>query len=357
MKVTVIGAGAVGSWFGGLLAHHHPRTEVLFLARGPHREQIHRTGRVILKGRGGARNAPVTIADDVAQIAGSDFVLLTVKSRATEDAIRSSQPHLGNATVISIQNGINQHVLTKYLPPERLVMGVTATNMAILEPGTVNLQRDGPSLLGPPSQEMSMDQTQKAVRMLRTTGMTICSEPNILGAQYNKMAFNALGCAAALSESNIISDGILHDRWRACVAVPLHRECKIILEQAGIEITRTPGLSDVYRFGRLLQTLGAPISGKITKGVARMFFSKRPVLFSVYLDLKAGKPTEVESINGEIVRLAQKCGCRAPYNEKVVELVHELERREARMFLPREEVIARFMDLTRDTRQETRPVL
>lgn len=186
MKVTVMGAGAVGSWFGGLLAYHNPHMDVVFFARGAHREQMRRAGHVVLTGRWPARQARVTIADDVAETSGSHFVLLTVKSHATEGAIRSVLPHLGNATVISIQNGINQHTLTKYLPPQRLVMGMTATNMAILEPGTVRLQRDGPTLLGPPSREVSLEATQKAVRMLRASGMKTGSEPNILGRNTTK---------------------------------------------------------------------------------------------------------------------------------------------------------------------------
>jgi 2-dehydropantoate 2-reductase len=172
--------------------------------------------------------------------------------------------------------------------------------------------------------------------------MRILTEPNVLGSQYNKMVFNALGCASALSASNIISQGILDDAWRQAIGRPLHDECMSILGAARIQIARTASLSDVYRFRRLLKLLDQPIAGSLVKLIARTFFNPRPILFSVYVDLKNGRPTEIESLNGQFVRLAQQSSCPAPYNRKVVELVHQLERQPSGSFFSREEVIRQF---------------
>ena len=149
MKISVLGAGAIGSLMGGLIKHHDPETEVLLIARGEHGEQMRRQGGVNLQGEWGEWHIPLPVSDSPADIAGSTLVLLTVKSPATEEAICAAKDYLGDATLLSIQNGVNQRTLVRYLAPEQLVMGVTATNMAVSPPGTVSLQRNGPTLLGP----------------------------------------------------------------------------------------------------------------------------------------------------------------------------------------------------------------
>lgn len=342
MKVSILGAGAIGSWYGGRLACYDPSTEVLLFARGAHRDQLERTGKLTLRHGQSTQEVPVTLGEKLSELQGSDFVLLTVKSQATAEAIQSALPYLGDAVVVSIQNGINQTTLSKYVPEERLVMGMTATNMAIVEPGKVDLQRDGTTVIGPPREEVSMHHTRRAAELLRKSRMRIQTEVNVLGAQYNKLAFNALGCASALSASNIISEGLLHDGWRRQIAWPLHRECLSIIKAAGVRLARTASLSDAVRFRRLLKLLDSPVAGTAVKWIARTFFNPRPILFSVRVDLEEGKPTEIESLNGHFVWLAGRHDCPAPYNRKVVALVHQLEQRGANPFLTREEVMAQF---------------
>ena len=345
MKVSILGAGAIGSWYGGRLAYHCPDIEVLFFARGDHGDHLRRTGKVTLRHAKKCHQVDVTLADDIAELQGSDVVLLAVKSQATTAAMESALPYLGDAVLVSIQNGINQTTLANYVREDRLVMGMTATNMAIVEPGTVDLQRDGPTVIGPPHKNVPMKNTWLASEVLSKSRMRIVVEANVLGAQYNKLAFNALGCASALSASNIISEGILNDAWRAAIAWPLHDECTSILDSAGIQVTRTASLSDVTRFRRLLRLLDRPVAGAVVKFVAQSFFNPRPILFSVRVDLQHGKPTEVDSLNGQFVRLADQIGCRAPYNRKVVELVHQLEGQGPGSFLTRDEVVAQFARL------------
>ena len=102
MKVAVLGAGAVGSMMGGLIKHGAPDVEVLLFARGEHREAMRQQGGVVLRGPWGNARVPVPVADHLEELRHSDFVLPTVKSPATEAAIRSAADHLGNAIVVSM---------------------------------------------------------------------------------------------------------------------------------------------------------------------------------------------------------------------------------------------------------------
>jgi len=88
-----------------------------------------------------------------------------------------------------------------------------------------------------------------------------------------------------------------------------------------------------------------PIAGPAIAFGARRLFNRRPIIFSLQQDLQRRKPTEVDYVNGEIVRLAGSVGVAAPANELVVRLVRQLEQRGDGSFLRRDEVIQRFAEL------------
>ena len=100
MKVSVLGAGAIGSMFGGLLQQHSSDLEVLLVTRGEHGETISQRGAIDLAGPWGKQSVAIQNTQDIAAIADSDYVFLTVKSQGTEAAIRAAQPYLGAATIV-----------------------------------------------------------------------------------------------------------------------------------------------------------------------------------------------------------------------------------------------------------------
>jgi 2-dehydropantoate 2-reductase len=347
MKISVLGAGAIGSMLGGLIKHHVPRSEVLLLARGEHGRAVRDAGQLRLEGSWGAHEVPVTVADDVAELIDSDYVLVTVKSHDTEQAITAAVPYLGDAIVISIQNGINDDVLARYVDPRRLVMGMTATNMAIVRPGLVSTQLDGVTVVGPRPDGVNAQAANKAAELLRSTRLQTQEHPNILGVRYNKLALNTVGYASCLSRSNFITEAVCYRPWRRQVGLPLAQECIRVFERAGITLARIAGRPDIYGFTRFLKRLDSPLMGPLVGAAARMIYNRKPIIYSLYQDLLHGKKTEVDFINGEIVRLAAASGSRAPYNTTVVALCHELERRGAAEFWTREQVIERLAAIDR----------
>ena len=350
MKVSVVGAGAIGSMLGGLIKYHAPEIEVLLIMRGEHGERVSEDGAIHLDGPWGRHDVPVDISSDVEDITGSDFVLLTVKSQATEEAIQSAAPHLGEAIVISIQNGINDDTLLAHVPAHRLVMGMTATNMAILEPGSVSLQLDGSTVVGPFEDGSNLQAAGQAAELLRKTSLQIDEHPNIRGVRYTKLAINALGYASCLSDSNFITGAVCNRPWRQRVGLPIVDECVAAFEKAGIEMAKIPGRPDVERFRGVLRLLNKPLIGDVVAFAAKRMYNKKPIVFSLGQDLRHHKRTEVDHINGAIVRLAESHGLQAPCNAKVVELVHELEARQtgdssSNVFFSPDEVIARFQQI------------
>lgn len=351
LKVSVLGAGAIGSLLGGLIKHHVPDEEVLLIVRGQHGNEIDRQGFVELNGPWPTRRPSVAVSFDVKDIAGSDYVLVTVKSQATDAAIHAASPYLGHATVISVQNGFNDETLLQYVPADKLVMGLTATNVAIVQPGSVSLQFAGPIVVGPNSDGSNLDASADAAELLRQTGLKIYEDANVQGARYNKLAINAPGFASCLSQSNFITEGVCHGPWRRQVGLPLVDECIRVYEQAGVNLSRIPGVPDVGQLRRSFRLFDKPILGSIAAAVARRKYNKRPLVYSLYQDLLRGRGTEVDLTNGAIVRLAEASGCDAPYNSLVVALTHELEERGPGSFFTRDEVIQRFERADRPVEQ------
>lgn len=350
MKLSVIGAGAIGSMFGGLVKLRDPSVEVLFVARGAHGDAMRRQGHVVLEGPWGVEKAAVSVTSQIQDIAGSDVCLFTVKSQVTEETIRQAAPHLGSAVLVSIQNGINGRLLANYVPPARLVPGITATNMAILTPGRVSLQLNGTTLIGEmPDNDSTapFEAAHLAAAVLRKSGLRIDVHPNVLGVQYNKLAVNALGYASVLSQSNFITEAILDRSWRTAVGLPILDECLEAYRRAAIRLAPIPGVPNVQRFRNVLRLLSRPLTGGALAFGARKLFNRKPIVFSLQQDLLRGKPTEIDFVNGEIMRLAREHGGDAPANALVVELVHELEQRGAGQFFSHDEVVQKFQSLRR----------
>jgi 2-dehydropantoate 2-reductase len=345
MKVSVLGAGAVGSMFGALLKRDAPDIEVMLIVRGEHGNAIQKRQAVVVDGPWGESSVPIKASFDCADVAGSDIVFVTVKSHASEEAARAAARYWSDATVVSIQNGINERLLARHVDARQLVMGMTATNIAIVEPGRVSLQLGGATILGPPlghAASRRLDAATNVLRRIRCHALRFGSSPNIAGMRYNKLAVNALGYASCLSASNFISEALCDRAWREVVALPIIAECRHVFARAGIPLEAIPGVPSLRRLGRLTRMMSWPVIGRGIHFGARRKFDRKPIVFSLQRDLMRGKPTEVEYINGEVVRLAATVGATAPMNAEVVRMVHELEQRGAGSFFSRDEVIRRF---------------
>jgi 2-dehydropantoate 2-reductase len=271
--------------------------------------------------------------------------LFTVKSRDSADTARQIEPLLDDAIVVSIQNGINQSTLLQFIRPDRLLVGMTATNMALVEPGVVSLQRNGISVIGSPTGDVPAAVVNRASELLGRSGLPFEASDNILGVQYNKLLMNTMGYTSVVSSSDFIRDGILSRAWRNEVALPLLNEGLAVLGAAGIQLQRTRGISDVLRFKRLLHAFNAPLLDRTVLWFLNTVVRPKPIVYSVYQDLVRNKPTEIDYVNGEIVRLAKSCSIAAPCNQLVVRMIHDLEGQDPKVFPTREAVINRFREI------------
>lgn len=344
-KISVIGAGSIGSMFGGLIKFHCPEMEVVLIARGEHCRAMQDRGSLELRGDWGHREVPITASSDPADVIGSDLILFTVKTQDTKSTASQFVDSFGDAVVVSLQNGINQHRLSEFVRADRLMVGMTSTNMEIVQPGVVACKRVGTSTIGPVSDEVPSSLVLQTQETLAASQLPVEVSDSILGVQYNKLLLNTMGYASVLSATDFLNEGIFDRDWRNEVAMPILSEGLRVLDAAQIPLQRVSGMNDVFRFRRFLQTLNLPGVQRGGRLLLRGPLKLPSIVYSVYQDLMRNRPTEIDFVNGEIVRLATAHSIDAPYNAEVVRVVHELEAAADHQFLTRDQVVQRFVNV------------
>ncbi len=137
MRIAVLGAGAVGGYFGARLAA--AGEDVAFIARGAHLAALRRDGLTVQSANGDVHVRPVTATDDPAQVGPVDLVLFAVKLWDTEASAAAARPMMGPETAIAtFQNGVESiDTLGRVLGPQRVIGGSAFIAAVVAEPGVV----------------------------------------------------------------------------------------------------------------------------------------------------------------------------------------------------------------------------
>lgn len=295
MKIAVMGAGAVGSFYGGLLAQ--AGASVTLIGRRQHADAIREHG--LLLDMGGERQrVTVHAATSASAVADADLVLFCVKSGDTETVGRELAPHLRpDATILSFQNGVDnaerlQAVLGRPVVP---VAVYVATDLA--GPGHVRHHGRGDLLIGP------CGRSEEILALFAAAGITARVSDDAIAALWGKLivncAYNALSALTGLPYGRMIRlDGV------EAVMRDVVGECLAVAQASGVVVP-----ADI---------LDAVL------GLARMM----PEQFSsTAQDLRRGKPTEIDHLNGFVIRKGAELGVPTPVNGVLHTLVKAAEAR------------------------------
>lgn len=294
-----MGAGAIGSFFGARLARGG--ADVTLIARGAHLEAI-REGGLTLEEGGRAEVLRLPATDNPAEVGPVDLVLVCVKTQHTAAAAPALRPMLGPDTlVLSLQNGVgNEEILARELGRERVAGGVALVYVRVVRPGTVRHYAGGAVEIA----ELDGADTPRirTVQRLFEQGGVPCTVSGDLAVTlWNKLVWNcALNGLTALTRATL-------DRL---VASPGMRDIfRAVLEEAAA-VARAEGVrlpADVVdRWMDTAPRLGAARSSTLD-------------------DLESGRPLEVEDLNGEVVRRAERHGIPVPYNRLILEALRLLD--------------------------------
>jgi 2-dehydropantoate 2-reductase len=319
LRVGVMGAGAIGCYLGGALASQG--VETVLVGREPVRAEIEEFGLTLTDLDGAVtsvrRDAMRFVTEPVA-LAATDIVLVAVKSGAsatTASLLAGILPR--DVIVVSMQNGLhNAEILRADMPGRKVLAGIVGFNVVAKGKGVFRRATTGELVIEGSNDERIATLAQR----LRAFALTVALRTDVRALQWSKLTLNLNNALSALSGQptpHLLFDAAYRRILRAIIA-----EALAIMRHAGIETARL-GPLPVGLFPAVL-ALPTPLLRAFLKAQLRVDPEARS---SMWADLMQGRITEVDELNGEIVRLARSIGRDAPINRRMVELVHEAERR------------------------------
>lgn len=277
--------------------------QIWLLDHRPERARFLQAHGLSLHDTQGQRFIPIRATADPARIRLVPLVMLCVKSAAAEGAVRAILPILGSdSLLIAFQNGITHHApLTDLLP--LWGVGVTAQGAHLLGPGAVRHGGFGPTVLGflDGGDVLARQRLQGAADLLTEAGLATTLSPDILSVAWNKLIVNAgINALTALEDC---ANGELLVRPAALATLQAAvREAAQVAKATGIQVAADPV--------------------QLTIDVCRQTAAN---ISSMLQDIRQRQPTEVEAINGAIVRQAAVCGVSVPTNLALLARVKGLE--------------------------------
>jgi len=311
-KIAVIGAGAIGSLLGGLLAR--AGEDVTLIGRPAHVNAIRASG---LHVDGALGDFVVNVNAAESLDFRPDVALLAVKTQDVELACRQYEAFLQDVRVVTLQNGVrSDDIAASVLPRKNILSGVVIFNAQYLEPGRVTLALGGVLVIGEAFAKNGL--RAQGIRALLDKALQTRLSDNIQGAHYTKLLVNNLANGLEAMTGLSIQACMRRASLRHIGAAML-REGYQTVTAAGIRLEPLPGIP----LG-LLRLIGqAPLA--LSAAMLSVTVGSLNTLSSTLQSLRRGKPTEIEYLNGEIVRLGLKVRRPTPYNSLVVEVVKEAE--------------------------------
>jgi len=295
MRIAVVGAGAIGSYIAGLLARDG--ADVRLLARGAHLDAIRRDG-LTVRTPTESYNVAVDATDGAERLAGSDYALLTVKGyhlREIAPVIRSLAKDA--TTIVPLLNGVDiaDRLEELDVPRERIVEGLVTMSVHRTAPGVV--ERRSPfqrATVGEASGGLS-PRVVALTAALERAGMDTQISRDIRLDLWRKFAFLAPMAAACGLSRAAIGDVLGSPAGRELLIEALHEVIAVG------RVSRVPWATDDE-----------------AKTLAALEALPAPMKPSFLVDIENGRPTEIDTLSGTIVRLGRLGGVPTPVHARVV---------------------------------------
>ena len=304
-SIAVLGAGAVGGFFGAMLARAgHP---VTLIARQAHAQAIERDGlRLQMAGRIEAIRVPART--DIAAVRGADLVLFCVKSTNTELAAREMAPHLADdALVLSLQNGVENAATIARHVRQAVVPAVVYVATAMPEPGLVAHHGRGDLVIGPIDARAAQDaaltqRLQALVDLFASAQVPVRISADVMGELWSKLmvncAYNAISGIAQAAYGKLAALGEVRELQETVV-----REVVALARAEGVNLPLEPALEAMRK-----------IAGAMPAQLS-----------STAQDMARGKPSEIDHLNGFVARRGAALGVATPANQALYALVRLIE--------------------------------
>lgn len=303
MKIAVIGAGAMGSIYGGRLSKYN---EVYMVDTNEFIiDKINHDGLIIQENGEDLEFRPIGVTN-TENIGEVDLVILFVKSLFSKEALSANLGIIGEHTyVMTLQNGSgHEDIIAEFISKDRIIIGTTEDNGAVLAPGYIKHGGLGKTNIG-----MLVDDSNGYLEKLKEV-FNQCGFNTIIHKNIQELIWDKLFTNVSLS----VITGILQVRM-GYIAQNSHAlfmtECLI---KEAVQVANSLGMN----FNEL----------EVLEKVKTTSLNSKDGCTSIYSDLRDGRKTEVDTISGSVVKASKKCRVPVPTHEFVVAMVHALEEKE-----------------------------
>lgn len=300
MKIAVIGAGAMGSLFGGLLAESGAEVW-LFDIRTEQIAAINQNGLNIEKD-GHFRRVHIKATTDPDLIEKADLAIVFVKSPQTRPAADIAGKLVGSeGLVLTLQNGMgNADIIAETVARDRIVAGTTSHGATLLAPGRIRHAGTGATIIGMWANK-NLDHADRVARVMTRAGIETEVVQDVQSVIWNKLlinvGINAVTALTAIKNGQILDLEITRNLSRAAV-----EEAMSVARAQGIQVDE----DTVEHVFQVAKATGANRS-------------------SMGQDVDNKRLTEIDAINGAVVRIAEKLGLKVPVNLTLTALVETLQ--------------------------------
>jgi len=312
-KIAVVGAGAIGSVVGGLLAK--AGEDVTLIARKEHVDTINSDG-LLIKGIANGVRIKVKAAEKLDF--HPDIILLAVKTQDVEEACRQIEAYIGQAVVVTLQNGVRSDgIVAGYMPVENIISGMVMFNAQYLQPGQVTYSHAGKIVIGDPY--VGNHERLANIASLLSKAVKTKVTDNISGVHWSKLLVNNLSNGVEAMTGMSIAE-CMNDRVLKKISALTLREGYKVIRKAGYHPAGLPGAPLLL----LRFIVYSPLS--VAEWALRQSMKNLRTLSSTLQSIRRGKPTEIDYLNGEIVQLGIKTGMETPANKLVTNMVKDVEK-------------------------------
>lgn len=305
--VCIVGAGALGCLFGGMLAR--AGLPVTLVGRATHVAAIRRDGLRFESG-GRQQTIPVTATEDIAAVRGARLVLFCVKSADTDAAARAMAPHLGpDAVVLSLQNGVDNVERIRAHVHNRVLPGLVYTAAEMAGPGSVRHTGGGSVVIGTLKafcRDEAADRRllEEIAALLAGVGIKVTISATVEADLWTKLVMNcAYNAISALTGS----------QYGKMVALP---EIRAVMTDAVREVIAVAAAK------------GVRLPDNLVEAAIRLADGMPVTISSTAQDLRRGRRTEIDHLNGYVVREGEALGIATPVNRTLNALMKLAERKE-----------------------------
>ncbi len=301
-QVLVVGAGSVGGFFGAHLAKHNPN--VSFLLRAGTYDAVKRNG-LIIRSAGGSFTVRPPVASDPHALPKPDLIVLGVKAYDLDRVIDQLEPVLTDDTVIlTLQNGIDteDRILAR-LNRDCVVGGVAYIYSKIAEPGVIDHYKKGAVAVGE-LMGMESERLLKIRELFVSAGIPCQLSKDIRRTKWEKMCWNCVFNPITVLIDDHVAKALDHPEMMRVIR-------QIVGEVAAVAAT-----------------LKVPLPSDMADRVVKASREIRDIHTSMYDDWKAGRPTEIDYLNGFVVEQGRMLGIPTPVNEALTAMIKTITEKE-----------------------------